>query len=66
MARAVLARAGQGAVTLIDIDADPALAGRYGDRVPVARIGDAELDWPFTAADVRRAVDASGGNGARR
>lgn len=38
------------------IDDDPGLEARYGTRVPVLRDprSGAELDWPFSADDVRR------------
>ena len=35
------------------IDADAALEIRYGQRVPVLRDGDRELDWPFGIEQVR-------------
>ncbi len=37
------------------IDDDLGLQARYGERIPVLRREDsgAELDWPFSAADVR-------------
>ena len=41
-----------------DIDADPALHDRYDVRVPVARIGNVELDWPFTESEARQALTA--------
>lgn len=36
------------------IDGDEALEARYGIRVPVFRddVGDRELDWPFTVANL--------------
>ena len=31
------------------IDGDESLEARYGERVPVLRDGERELDWPFDA-----------------
>jgi hypothetical protein len=45
-------------VEKIDVDSDPALHAAYDVRVPVARFGDVELDWPFTEAEARRALAA--------
>jgi hypothetical protein len=39
------------AAVYIDGDADAEI--RYGARVPVLRLGDAELAWPFDAETVR-------------
>ncbi len=60
-ARAVLAEAGLGhAVQAVEIGYDEALAERYGVRIPVLRVPATgrELDWPFTAADVRAVTGA--------
>ena len=50
-----LAQAGVRDFDPLWIDGDPGLEARYGARIPVLRREDsaAELDWPFTAADVR-------------
>ena len=50
-----LAQAGVPDFDPLWIDGDPGLEARYGARIPVLRREDsaAELDWPFTAADVR-------------
>jgi predicted DCC family thiol-disulfide oxidoreductase YuxK len=37
---------------VVDVADDAALLERYGERLPVLRIGVRELDWPFAAADV--------------
>ena len=60
-AHTLLSRAVRGTDAMVEtanIDADPALHDRYDVRVPVARIGDTELDWPFTEAQARRAIAA--------
>ena len=51
----LLAQAGVHDFDPLWIDGDPGLEARYGARIPVLRREDsaAELDWPFTAADVR-------------
>ena len=58
-ALAVLGAAGLGhAVQAVEIGYDEALAERYGVRIPVLRVPATgrELDWPFTAADVRATI----------
>lgn len=45
-------------VEKVDVDGDPALRVSYDVRIPVARFGDRELDWPFTEAEARRALAA--------
>lgn len=60
-ALAVLGEAGLGhAVRAVEIGYDEALAERYGVRIPVLRVPATgrELDWPFTAADVRAVTGA--------
>lgn len=55
-ALAVLGEAGLGhAVQAVEIGYDETLAERYGVRIPVLRVVTTgrELDWPFTAAEVR-------------
>ena len=44
------------ALAVVDIAGDDALESQYGERLPVLRSGDAELNWPFDAVDVRRFV----------
>ena len=39
-----------------DVVDDEALLDRYGERVPVLRVGCAELDWPFDAEALRWAL----------
>lgn len=41
-----------------DVVDDDALLDRYGERVPVLRVGRAELDWPFDAEVLRRALSS--------
>ena len=42
-----------------DIDADPALAARYGTTIPVAALdGEDLLFWPFTYMSARHAVES--------
>ncbi|MCZ6644551.1 MAG: glutaredoxin family protein [Gammaproteobacteria bacterium] len=41
---------------VIDVATDPALTELYGERLPVLRSGDAELDWPFDANTVRGVI----------
>ena len=40
-----------------EVLADERLYSRYAARVPVLRIGSAELDWPFDAARLRRLLE---------
>ena len=35
-------------VQVVDVDADPQLAARYGERVPVLLLGGLEIDPPLT------------------
>lgn len=53
-----LAHAAAGDFESVFIDDEPVLEARYGQRVPVLAglPGGAELDWPFDAAAVRRAL----------
>jgi glutaredoxin len=40
-----------------DVDTDPALAARYGERIPVLALDGAELlAWPFTQQAARQAL----------
>ncbi len=50
--------AGGRAVQIIPVNVDerPELAARYGERVPMAQIGERELAWPFTLAQARAAL----------
>jgi hypothetical protein len=41
-------------ITVLDVDDDPALATRYGDRVPVLLAGDKELCCHFLDEDSLR------------
>ena len=61
-----LAQAGVRDFDPLWIDGDPGLEARYGARIPVLRREDsaAELDWPFTAADVRAFCAGPGGASA--
>ena len=61
-----LAQAGVRDFDPLWIDGDPGLEARYGARIPVLRREDsaAELDWPFTAADVRAFCAGSAGASA--
>ena len=59
---AVLAAARAGDFSSLWVDDDPALAARYGARVPVLRDRRGrELDWPFDVAAVRAFLAAAGG-----
>ena len=49
--------AGRTLVT-IEVTEDDATFDRYAHRVPVLIIGDTELDWPFDAKAVSRALGA--------
>ncbi len=42
----------------LEVTADDALFERYAERVPVLRVGAAEMDWPFAAERLRRLLDA--------
>jgi hypothetical protein len=44
------------ALDVVDVAADDALLERYGPRLPVLKIADTELAWPFTREDVARLV----------
>ncbi|MCX2981437.1 glutaredoxin family protein [Halieaceae bacterium IMCC14734] len=48
-------------VTTVDISADDALFERYGWLIPVLRRGDggAELNWPFTPAQIAALLQAA-------
>ncbi|MBF2754982.1 MAG: glutaredoxin family protein [Gammaproteobacteria bacterium AqS3] len=64
---AVLRQAGAAEWQLrcVDVDTSPELAARYGLRVPVLRCPDgSELDWPFRAAQIRRALGAGAAGGS--
>jgi len=37
---------------VVDVAADSILLERFGPRLPVLVIGDRELDWPFTRAEI--------------
>lgn len=43
-------------LAVVDVAEDPALVERYGERLPVLRIGERELDWPFDRQDVVAAL----------
>ncbi|MER3419172.1 MAG: hypothetical protein C4290_01005 [Chloroflexota bacterium] len=47
-------------ISTVNVDERPELAARYGERVPVAAIGGRELEWPFTLAQARAAIAATG------
>lgn len=65
LALGVLAEARAPAFESVFIDDEPALEERYGIRVPVFRDRDSgrELDWPFTADQVRALTGAAGAPG---
>ncbi len=46
-------------LTVVDIATDSALIDQYGQRLPVLRINDAELDWPFDAQMVKEAISST-------
>lgn len=56
-----VARAGL-AATAVDISIRPELERRYGLRIPVLSdgAGRRELDWPFTAKEVRQVFGNTG------
>ena len=42
----------------VDVDADPALAARYGETIPgVTLEGEEVLAWPFTRATARQVLE---------
>jgi glutaredoxin len=42
---------------MVNIDEDPEMMQRYGERVPVADInGDDVLEWPFTLGQAQRSL----------
>jgi glutaredoxin len=53
------ARGGSVEIIAVNVDERPELAARYGERVPVARIGERELAWPFTLWQARAALAAT-------
>ena len=46
------------ALSTLEVMAEDALYANYADRVPVLRVGDEELDWPFDLAKIRRLIGA--------
>jgi hypothetical protein len=47
-------------VDVVDITSDPALEATYGERIPVLRSGEREVDAPLTRTVLERALrDAS-------
>ncbi|MFW6094227.1 MAG: glutaredoxin family protein [Pseudomonadota bacterium] len=48
------------ALRVVDVATREQLLARYGERLPVLVVGGRELDWPFTAEDVARALVAAG------
>lgn len=62
-AHAILRTAARGLdveLCLVNVDDDPALVRRYGERVPVAAINGRDiLEWPFTLAQAQRAINSS-------
>jgi len=61
----IIQRAAPGVkVSLLDIATDDALIDAYGERIPVLRHGDTEIDWPFGLLDVRALIsgDRSAGD----
>ena len=51
---------GKATVSVVDIDGDPALADRYGLRIPVVSMGDQELcHYHLDTAAVHRALASS-------
>lgn len=49
----ILHLAGVHDFTPVFIDGDADAESRYGSRIPVLRLGENELDWPFAVSDVR-------------
>ncbi len=46
------------ALQTVDVDADPALAARYGETIPVVTLeGEEVLAWPFTRATARQVLE---------
>jgi hypothetical protein len=50
----ILHQAGVRDFETLFIDGDAGLEASYGTRVPVLRLGDAELDWPFDAERLKQ------------
>ncbi len=44
------------ALRVVDVAGDDALLERYGERVPVLRIGGTELEWPFDGEDIKECM----------
>lgn len=40
----------------VDVADDDALIAQYGERIPVVRSGNNELDWPFSLLDLHQMV----------
>ena len=45
---------------VVDVATDATLVERYGARLPVLAHGSVELDWVFTAEQVRRLLRSAG------
>jgi thiol-disulfide isomerase/thioredoxin len=45
---------------VVDISLDPALVDRYGERIPVVRIGDREFAAPLDARTLEGALRSAG------
>ena len=65
-ALAPLAHSGRAAIVEIDVDADPALEARYGERVPVLLLGSPDAGeelchYHLDAAQVQAALEAARG-----
>ena len=43
----------QADILFVDIGDNDADIERYGQRIPVVRYADTELDWPFSLLDIR-------------
>jgi hypothetical protein len=55
----VLHLAGIQNFTPMYIDGDAVAERRYGSRVPVLRLGQNELDWPFSVSDIKALLELS-------
>jgi hypothetical protein len=43
-------------LAVVDVAEDDELVHRYGERLPVLRSGERELDWPFSRDEVSQII----------
>lgn len=45
-------------LNVVDIMCEAELFNRLAEKIPVARVGDHELDWPFTAQQIADLINS--------